>query len=369
MDFDFSPEQTALRQEVIDALVPEERAGLAALGDLDTAQLKEALLAWAGRLGPGGFFESGGVALCLAREALAAASPSLLLGLSSGHLLARLAERHGSAGQKELLLPELCSGKALGAVATGEGGTSLGPGPLETTAKLDGDNFVLNGAKGQVLGGPLASWLAVAAQSDEGLAWCLLPADSPGLNLGQRLPTLGLEGAAICGLTLQESRVPRDMVMGPFRDRESLEAIKAWEDEVLVAISLGVTRTALDTALAYAKKHKAGGKPIIAYQEIGFKLAEMFTLYQSAQLLAYKAAWAEEAGRRDADEVLGCAKVFCAESAGTVASEALQVLGGAGFVRGNPAERAYRDAKYLSVAGVSSEISRMNLGEAVLAAH
>jgi acyl-CoA dehydrogenase len=157
-------------------------------------------------------------------------------------------------------------------------------------------------------------------------------------------------------------------VLGPFEDRESLATVKSWEDEVLVACSLGVMRSAHDAALAHAKEHQAGGKPIIAYQEVGFKLAEMFTLYQSAQLLAYKAAWASDEGRRDAGVILGCAKVFCAESAATVAAEAMQILGGAGFVKGNPAEQGYRDAKYFTVAGVSAEISRMNIGDAVLAA-
>lgn len=108
-----------------------------------------------------------------------------------------------------------------------------------------------------------------------------------------------------------------------------------------------------DAASKYAKSHVSGGKPIIAYQEIGFKLGEMLTLLQAAQLLAYRAAWMAESGDSEAGVLTHCAKVFCAESAEEVSSNALQILGGYGYVRGNPAEEGYRDAKYLQIAGTS----------------
>jgi len=115
-----------------------------------------------------------------------------------------------------------------------------------------------------------------------------------------------------------------------------------------------------------AKGHRSGNKPIIAYQEVGFKLAEMVTIFQTARLLAYRAAWMAEAGDREGAVLAHCAKVFCAESAEEVASHALQILGGQGYLSGNPAEEAYRDAKYLQIAGTSSEISRMKIADGVL---
>jgi len=139
-----------------------------------------------------------------------------------------------------------------------------------------------------------------------------------------------------------------------------------WEDQVLTAASLGLMRRSFDAALKYAKAHRSGGKPIIAYQEVGFKLAEMLTLFQTAQLLAYRAAWMSESENREADVLAHSAKVFCAESAEKITSEALQILGGKGYVRGNPVEAGYRDAKYIQIAGTSTEISRMKIGDWVL---
>ncbi|RJX29076.1 MAG: acyl-CoA dehydrogenase [Desulfarculus sp.] len=370
MDYDLSTEQAALREGVRrvlkDAPAPE-------LAGLDAGQLKQALLAWAGRLAPGGFLQacrSGGLPLLLAQEALAAVSPALLLGLAAGpQLLGRLLARYGTPTQQERLLPALEQGRGLGAVALGETGTSPGPDSLQTTAAPQGEGYVLSGSKGSLLGGPLADWLAVAAESPTGLVWCLLPAGAPGLRPGPRTATLGLEGAAFGGLELNGCPVPAEMVIGPLPDRGSLAALQSWEDELLIAAGLGVLARSQQAAAAFAKEHRSGGKPIIAYQEVGFKLAETLTLQQTAQLLAYKAAWALESGDREAGALLACAKVFCCEAAQRVAGEALQVLGRAGFARGNPVEEAYRDAKYLTIAGVSMEISRQHIGEAVLAAY
>jgi len=118
--------------------------------------------------------------------------------------------------------------------------------------------------------------------------------------------------------------------------------------------------------LSYAKNHKSGNKPIIAYQEVGFKLAEMLTLLQTAQLLAYRAAWMAETVNRETSSLAHCAKVFCAESAEEVASQALQILGGHGYIGRNPVEEGYRNAKYLQIAGTSTEISRMKIADGVL---
>ena len=125
-------------------------------------------------------------------------------------------------------------------------------------------------------------------------------------------------------------------------------------------------KQSMDEAKDFAKRHESGGKPIITYQEVGFKLAEMFTLFQTSQLLAYRAAWMDETGDREAVVVAHCAKVFCGESAEKIASEALQILGIKGFTSDNPAEEGFRNAKYLQIAGTSTEISRMKIAEGVL---
>lgn len=182
----------------------------------------------------------------------------------------------------------------------------------------------------------------------------------------KQLSTLGYEGATISTLTLTHCTVPKDRVVDHSDGSKLLRAVRRWEDQVLTSASLGSMRRAFDRALSYAKNHESGGKPIIAYQEIGFKLAEMLTLLQTAQLLAYRAAWMDNTRGRERDTLVHCAKVFCTESAERIASDALQILGGRGYIRGNPAEEAYRDAKWLQIAGTSTEISRMKIAESIL---
>jgi len=125
-------------------------------------------------------------------------------------------------------------------------------------------------------------------------------------------------------------------------------------------------KAAFEAARDYAKAHKSGGKPIIAYQEVGFKLAEMLTLFQTSQLFAYRAAWGADENPKDADSLTLSAKVFLTESAEKVASFALQILAGSGYQAGNAAERAFRCSKYLQIAGTSTEISRVKIGDAAM---
>jgi alkylation response protein AidB-like acyl-CoA dehydrogenase len=125
-------------------------------------------------------------------------------------------------------------------------------------------------------------------------------------------------------------------------------------------------KTAFESARSYAKSHKTGGKPIIAFQEIGFKLSEMLTLFQTSQLFAYRTAWTAEKDPKEAESLTLCAKVFCTESAEQVACEAMKILGGAGYVAGNAVEQAFRCAKYGQIAGTSTEIARVKIGDTAL---
>jgi alkylation response protein AidB-like acyl-CoA dehydrogenase len=312
------------------------------------------------------------VALTAAQETLAALSPSLFLSVEwTARVFGRLISVYGTEAQKARMLSDLEEGRRVGAVALAEGGMSLENKPMQTRATAEGDGFRLSGSKDHVLNAPIADWIAVAANFPEGrggeTGFLILNRDSDGLSVGPRLPTLGYRGAAVSALSVVDCHVPSDQVIGPLATDALLGSVRAWEDQVLTAASLGLIQRAYGTALKYAKEHESGGKPIIAYQEIGFKLAEMLTLWQTAQLLAYRAAWMAQAGEREAAVLNHCAKVFCSESAQEVAGDALQVLGAHGYTSANPAEESFRDAKYLQIAGTSSEISRMKIGDGVLA--
>jgi alkylation response protein AidB-like acyl-CoA dehydrogenase len=177
---------------------------------------------------------------------------------------------------------------------------------------------------------------------------------------------MGCNGLAICGLELDGCPVPAGRVIGPLDREMLLGKLKLWENQILIAAALGMLQGSFEAAREHAKTHRSGGKPIIAYQEVGFKLAEMLTLYQTAQLYAYRAAWVADDAPREADVLTLCAKVFCTEAAEAVAGKALQILSGSGYLAGGPAERAYRCAKYSQIAGISTEIARVKIGDAAL---
>lgn len=373
MDFDFSDREKAFCEKIKGLFDPDSRSTLAKLENADDNQIRNVLLHWLKNLGQAGYLTLGlddgrnYVGLVAAQESLAAISPSLFLSVeASTRIFGRLIAIYGTPDQKNQLLPALKEGRIIGAVALSEEGMSIENNPLNTTGVPVDDSFQVSGSKSYVVNGPIADWIAVAGKREESLAFFLIKKVSEGLSVGKRLPSLGYNGTAISTISLENCPVPSKCVIGPFDGKEPLKIVRTWEDQILTAGSLGLMQRCYETALTYAKNHRSGGKPIIAYQEVGFKLAEMLTLLQTAQLLAYRAAWMAESGDSEASVVAHCAKVFCTESTETLASQTLQILGGYGYIGDNPAEEGYRDAKYLQIAGTSSEISRMKIGDGVL---
>jgi len=326
-------------------------------------------LAQIGYLTPGVMDGLNSVPLVLIQEELAALAPSLFLPVeASTRIFGRLLAVYGTSAQREAILPGLLNGRLIGAVALSEQGMNIENEPLSTRGVSAADILRVTGAKGHVMNAGVADWIAVAGHTDDpsNTAFFLVRQGSEGLQIGERLTTLGYEDAVISPVRLEDSPVPFSHVIRP-ETRDMLQTVRMWEDQVLTAASLGLMRRAFDEALGYAKIHQTGGRPVIAYQEVGFKLAEMLTLLQTSQLLAYRAAWMSESQDREAAALTHCGKVFCAESAEKIASEALQILGGFGYLRGNSAESGYRNAKYIQIAGTSTEISRVKIGDAVLA--
>lgn len=310
---------------------------------------------------------NGELTLMGAMEVLAAISPSACLSVeASTRLFGRAVNAWGSQKQKARFLKPLLEGTSIGALGLSEATMNIENEALQTLGEKQGDASVVSGAKQYVVNAPLADWIAVAGTCEGAPALFLVEKETPGLSVDPPLATLGYEGASIASLTLENCRIPEEQVIFPDPRTPMPAFLRRWEDQVILGASLGLSKTAFESARDHAKAHKSGGKPIIAYQEIGFKLAEMLTLYQTAQLLAYRTAWNLETAAPDADELVDCAKVFCTEAAEQIASEALKILGGAGFMTGNPAEQAYRCAKYGQIAGTSTEIGRVKIGDAAL---
>jgi alkylation response protein AidB-like acyl-CoA dehydrogenase len=307
--------------------------------------------------------------LCLMRgmEILAAASQSLFLSIGvSAHLFGRIIARWGNEEQKERYLLPLRKGKLLGAVGLSEQSMNVDNDPLETIGTDNGAEVKVTGKKTYVINGPLADWTAVVGRTADAHAIFLVKKGTERMAKDDRLHTLGYEGALICSLGLDDCRIPHDQVIVPGNGEDVLGTIRMWENQILNAACLGMMQSSFESARNYANTHQSGGKPIVAYQEVAFKLAEMLTLYQTSQLLAYRAAWMSDANPKEAAELILCAKVFCTESAEKIAGQALQILAGEGYRLGNKAECAYRCAKYAQIAGTSTEIARVKIGDKAL---
>ncbi|MDZ7698685.1 MAG: acyl-CoA dehydrogenase [Deltaproteobacteria bacterium] len=313
-----------------------------------------------------------GPATVLAQETLAALSPSLYLcAETAARIFGRLLHTYGDSAIQSEILPALTRGELIGAVAFSEAGFDETIADMETVGRPAADGFEVTGKKVHAVNGPISDWIAVAGKMDteDRPVFFLLKRGSPGLSTGSRHRTLGYNSVAASGISLDACQVSSNNIIGPTENGDLFSTVRLWENQVLATAGLGLMQRAFDAAVGHAKAYQSAGKPLIAYQEVGFKLAEMLTLVQTARLLIYRAAWMAEADEHEAETLAHCAKVFCTESAEEVNSKALQILGETGFIRRNPAEQGYRNARYLQIAGTASELSRMKIGDGLLDFH
>lgn len=302
-----------------------------------------------------------------AREIVSAVSPSLYLTVEySARVFGLAVARWADREQKDKWLVPLAEGAVLGAVALCEDTVSMEKERLETRSEKAGGGIRLSGRKQYVVNAPVADMIGVVAMHDQAPALFILEKDSPGLALEPAISLPGYTGTAVSGLVLENCPVPEDRVIVPDEKTDLIAQLRLWENHVIIGAGLGLMKAAFETAVDYAKTHRSGGKPVIAYQEIGFKLAEIFTLYQTARLLAFRTAWTAANNAAEAEPLTWCAKVFVTESAETVCGEAMRILGAWGYTRPNAAERAYRCAKYGQVFGTSTELARVRIGDAAM---
>lgn len=375
MNFDWKAEAKEMRQRVSHLMDSEALADIAAMEDADLPALQTATLRQLGRLGEIGYLGAGldrskpeeMMTLLAAQEELAAASGSLFLAAeSSARLFGCLVAEYGGPELQALILDPLQSGRIIGAAALSEPGGVQPTPDWQTTARRDGDEYLITGVKSAATNGPLADWLAVSCAVDGRPAVAVVRPGLPGLTVGPRFKTLGYNGLAVSSLELTGVRVPAGQVLGPFDDDRPFSTLKVRQDLILAVASLGLIRRTLNAANRHARSHHRGSKPIYAHQEVRFKIADMLTLHQTAQLMTYRAAWFLSQGDKEAEALIACAKVFASEAAEKVSGLAMQILAGQGYLSGNVVERGYREAKYAPVAGTTSEVSRMNIADYML---
>lgn len=374
MDYDFTEAEFNFFADVEERIkgagdVSElERRG--ASGDAEHIRRLLGVLSETGYLEPG-LGRAGGLssqlALMGAMEVFAGISPSAYLSVeASSRLFGRALDCWAGPEQKQRYLEPIKSGKKIGALALSEGSMNIENDPLATQGEPGGESVMVSGSKQYVINAPVADLIAAAGLCGGRHALFLIEKETPGLMIDPWLETMGYQGTPISGVSLDKCEIASGSVVYPEEGTDMPAQIRMWENQILVGASLGLAKTAFDSARDYAKHHRSGGRPIIAYQEVGFKLAEMLTLLQTSQLLAYRAAWSLEHAKEESDGLMMCAKVFCTESCEQICSEALKILGAAGYIQGNPAERVYRCAKFNQIAGTSTEIARVRLGDAAL---
>jgi len=270
----------------------------------------------------------------------------------------------GTEEQKQKYLPKLASGKVIGAFGLTEPGAGSDAGSTKTTAELDGDEYVVNGGKIFITNSSLAGILTLTTniiENDEnkGIGALIVETDTPGLKIGPKEKKMGWRASDTRQLFFENMRVPKENVLGQPTDgfKTFLKTLIGGRISVS-ALSCGTAEGAFQKALQYSTERKAFGKEIHAFQAVGFKLADMATDIEAAKLLTYHAAWMKDQGK-DVLKQAAQAKLFASEAAMRITTEAIQILGGYGYVKEYDVERFFRDAKVLEIGEGTSEVQRM----------
>lgn len=306
-------------------------------------------------------------------EELAGACGATALAVSAHISLATLPIlQFGTEEQKRRYLPLLASGEWIGSFGLTEAGAGSDAGATRTRAVRDGDHYVLSGSKLYITNASRAGLIVVTARTSgpdtgvRGISSLIVEADTPGLRIGKKEEKLGLRGSDTCEVIFEDCRVPADRLLGE-EGQGFIQFMKTLEGGRIGigALAIGLARSALEHARAYALERQAFGKPIAELGAIREKLADMATSIRAATLLVYDAARRRMLGLPHTSEA-AMAKLYASEMASRCAREGIQILGGNGYSREYPLERICRDAKLLEIGEGTSEIQRLVIARELL---
>jgi alkylation response protein AidB-like acyl-CoA dehydrogenase len=378
MNFDWTAKEKDLADKTAALFDSEARSELDALEQAGPDEIRTITRRHLRRLAEVGYLQVGTgpeaanrtLALIATQEQLARVSGSLFLAVeTTARLFGGLLQGFGHGKDLSDILEPLWRGELIASVALSETEERDAPEGPVTWARQDGNQYVLTGRKSFVTNAPIADFVAVCADSAGKPVVCLVEPTGEGVRVGPRLRTLGYGGLAVSSIEFKDVKVPANRVLGPFDNREPLDYLLLMQDLVLTVASVGLMHRVVYDTKDYAQSHLKGGKPIFRFQEIRFKLAEMLTMAQTAQLLAYRAGWLYSLGDKEAPTVMHCAKVFSSESAEQVTGLAMQIMAGQGYLWDNPIQRSYREAKYAAIAGTTSEVARMAIADELIRRH
>ena len=286
--------------------------------------------------------------------------------LCTGHIY-----YHGSEDQKKKYLPKLASAEWIGAWGLTETGTGSDSGRMNTTAVLDGDQWVLNGSKNFITHGKSGNVAVVMARTGEkgepnNSSAFIVEMGTPGFSDGKKENKLGMRASETCELIFDNCRIPKDNIIGEVGQgfKQAMQVLDGGRISI-GALSLGIAKGAYEAAVQYAKEREQFGQSISKFQAIGFKLADMATEIEAAELLLYQAAYLKN-NKRPMTKESAIAKYYASEVACRVANEAVQIFGGYGYTKDFPVEKFYRDAKLCTIGEGTSEIQKLVISREIL---
>ena len=310
---------------------------------------------------------------CIITEELSRASPAIALSqVAHDNLCINNIYRNASEPLKRKYLPELCAGRLIGALGLTEPGAgSDALGSMRTTARRDGDDFVLNGSKIYITNGPIADVVLVYAKTSpekgaKGISAFIVETDTPGFRVAQKLNKMGFRGSPTGELAFEDCRVPAANLVGRLDGGVAVTMSGLDLERAIVCFNaMGIARRALDISIDYARTRHQFGKPIASFQMVQAMLAEMYTEIEAARSLALRTAamcegLEEGAGGRGEIHKLTAAAIFKAASATSfVLDRAVQIHGGSGFMRGTEVNRLYRTGRVLEVGAGTQEVRKL----------
>ncbi|MGM0831519.1 isovaleryl-CoA dehydrogenase [Halomonas qinghailakensis] len=310
----------------------------------------------------------GYLAHCIAMEEISRASASVALSYGAhSNLCVNQLKINATAAQKEKYLPKLISGDHVGALAMSEPGAGSDVVSMQLRAKLDGDHYILNGNKMWITNGPDADVLVVYAKTDpdagsKGITAFIIEKGMPGFSTAQKLDKLGMRGSNTCELVFQDCKVPAENVLGEVgKGVRVLMSGLDYERAVLAAGPIGIMQAAMDVVLPYIHERKQFNQSIGEFQLVQGKVADMYTTLNACRAYLYAVAGACDRGQTSRKDAAGVI-LYCAEKATQVALDAIQLLGGNGYINEYPTGRLLRDAKLYEIGAGTSEIRRMLIG-------
>ncbi len=286
--------------------------------------------------------------------------------LCTGHIL-----QFGTEEQKKKWLPKLATGEWIGAWGLTEHNTGSDAGGMNTTAVLDGDHYVLNGAKNFITHAISGDVAVVVVRTGEkrdshGMTAFVVEKGTPGFSSGKKEDKLGMRASETAELIFDNCRIPKENVLGSVGEG-FIQAMKVLDGGriSIAALSIGIAKGAYEAALKYSKERVQFGKPISAFQGISFKLADMATEIEASELLTHKAAAKKELGEK-MTKIGAMAKMYASETCVKVSNEAIQIHGGYGYTKDFPVEKFYRDSKLCTIGEGTTEIQKVVISRNIL---